>query len=66
MKLAPAAAVQVSNFGQFDFISGGAICNSGLFVISRIPNVAGRCRVFDDDVCDIRIESNMRDMAMME
>jgi hypothetical protein len=43
--LAPAGTPMVSELGEFDFVSGGAITQSALFVLTRLPAVRGHARV---------------------
>jgi hypothetical protein len=50
IELAPAGCEQIADLGAFDMISGGAIANSALFALLRLPGVTGACRVLDDDV----------------
>jgi len=43
----------VADCGSLDIISAGAISQSALFVLLRLPLGHGHIRVFDDDVADI-------------
>ena len=47
--LAPEDTPTDAALGQFDMISAGAITNSALFTLLRLPGLRGTCRVFDDD-----------------
>ncbi len=47
--LAPEKTPPTAKLGEFDLISGGAIANAALFVLLRLPQVSGKCRVLDDD-----------------
>jgi hypothetical protein len=49
VELAPEGMALTADLGAFDMISGGAIANSALFALLRLPVVAGACRVLDDD-----------------
>jgi hypothetical protein len=50
------------DLGAVDFISGGAITNACLFVLLRIPNLAGAFRVLDADVGE---ESNLNRYGLL-
>jgi hypothetical protein len=47
--LAPASTPSVSDLGEFDFVSGGAVTHGALFALARIPKVNGKVRVIEDD-----------------
>jgi len=47
--LAPADTPTFSELGDFDCISGGAIINAVLYVLTRIPGVSGHTRVIEPD-----------------
>jgi len=47
--LAPASTPSVSDLGEFDFVSGGAVTHGVLFALARIPKVSGKVRVIEDD-----------------
>lgn len=42
-----------SDVGAVDIVSGGAITNSALYVLHRLPGVRGRARVIDHDLLDL-------------
>jgi hypothetical protein len=44
---------QVTDLGGFDIISAGAITNGLLYVLSRIVDVTGSARIFDDDTAEV-------------
>ncbi|MDP1912385.1 hypothetical protein [Brevundimonas sp.] len=48
--LAPPQTPLVTTLPDSDLISGGAIANAVLYVLHRLPGVAGRMRVFDHDL----------------
>jgi len=50
--LAPPLTPTVNELGRIDLISGGAIAHAMLFVLARIPGVAGDLRVVDAEVSD--------------
>jgi hypothetical protein len=62
MALAPEEAPTDAMLGQFDLISAGAITNSALFTLLRLPGVRGSCRVFDDDENEL---SNLNRNALL-
>jgi|GEM_PF-1186565 len=45
----PGTPLPPSNLGQFDFVSGGAISQSALYAMSRIPHVRGVGRVIEPE-----------------
>lgn len=51
-QLAPAGTPTVSDLGEFDLISGGAVSNAFLYAMLRLPGIAGRCRVFEGDISE--------------
>lgn len=52
LELAPAGTRRIESLGRFDFVSGGAITNSALYVLARLPSVAGYGRVIEPQVGD--------------
>jgi hypothetical protein len=52
-QLAPANTPYCREIGEFDCISGGAITNAALYILSRIPGIAGRTRIFDSEIPDL-------------
>lgn len=60
--LAPEGAPTDGMLGQFDLISAGAITNSALFTLLRLPGVHGSCRIFDDDENEL---SNLNRNALL-
>jgi hypothetical protein len=52
-QLAPPETNCISDLGAFDFISGGAITHSMLYVLTRLPGVQGRARVFEPETADL-------------
>lgn len=60
--LAPAHTPRTSALGVFDFISGGAIANSTLFTLARLPQVAGHARVIEPECADL---SNLNRYALL-
>lgn len=51
-RLAPADTPLISDLGDFDLISAGAVSNAFLYAMLRLPGVPGRCRVFEGDVSE--------------
>ena len=51
--LAPAGTPTTSVLGAFDCVSGGAITQSALYVLSRLPGVRGHARVIEPDFADL-------------
>lgn len=51
-QLAPEGTPMISDLGEFDLISGGAVSNAFLYAVLRLPDVSGRCRVFEGDVSE--------------
>lgn len=49
VELAPAGTPYARDLGQVDFISGGAINSSALYVIGRLPSVGLKGRVIEPD-----------------
>lgn len=47
------AGVQVSDLGQVDCISGGAITQAALYVLLRIPGLRGDLRVIEPELLDL-------------
>jgi hypothetical protein len=62
VELAPCGAPKCASFGEVDFVSGGAITNAVLFVLTRLPQVTGRGRVVEPDVTD---GSNLNRYALL-
>lgn len=52
LELAPADTPCIANLGPFDFVSGGAITNSTLYVLARLPGVTGSGRIIEPQVGD--------------
>jgi len=52
VELAPTGTPRTSALGAFDFISGGAIANSTLFTLARLPQVTGHVRVVEPERSD--------------
>jgi len=48
--LAEEETPKVAELGAFDFVSAGAIANSALHVLLRVPGVTGNCRIIDHDL----------------
>ena len=48
--LAPDDTPQITQVGDFDIISAGAVSNAYLYCLMRIPRIVGKGRVFDKDV----------------
>jgi hypothetical protein len=61
-ELAPAGAPRPQDIGRFDCISAGAIINSVLYALARIPGLTGFTRIVDDDVGEI---SNLNRNALL-
>lgn len=51
--LAPADTPLVRQIGRFDCVSGGAIVNTILYALARLPGVEGRARVIEPDTADV-------------
>jgi hypothetical protein len=51
-----------ASLGSFDVVSAGAISNSLLYVLSRLPGVNGEAQIFDDDFAEI---SNLNRYALL-
>jgi hypothetical protein len=51
-RLAPVDSPRGGDLGQLDFVSGGAIANSVLYCLSRIPEVHGVGRIIEPDFAD--------------
>ncbi len=51
--LAPPNTAEISSVGNIDLISGGAINNSVLYALLRLPNVAGAGRIIEYDIIDL-------------
>ena len=50
LNLALSSSAKISDLGPIDFISGGAITNSALYCLLRLPNLTGSSRIIEDDV----------------
>jgi hypothetical protein len=61
-RLAPEDTPKVDALGAFDCISGGAIIEAALYVLARVPNVAGYSRVIEPDTADL---SNLNRYAIL-
>lgn len=51
--LAPAGTPMANTLGEIDCVSGGAITQSALFALMRLPEVRGHVRVFEYDFTDL-------------
>jgi hypothetical protein len=51
--LAPSDTPATSALGAFDCVSGGAITQSALYVLSHLPGVRGQARVIEPDFADL-------------
>lgn len=51
--LAPAGTPVTSALGEFDCVSGGAITQSVLYTLTRVPGVRGHARVIEPDFADL-------------
>jgi hypothetical protein len=51
--LAPAGTPITGALGEFDCVSGGAITQSALYALTRLPGVRGHARVIEPDFADI-------------
>ncbi len=51
-RVAPESTPKTSRLGEFDIISAGAVSNAFQYAVLRIPNVSGKCRVFDEDISE--------------
>lgn len=51
-RLAPVDSPRCGDLGQLDFVSGGAIANSALYCLTRIPEVQGVGRIIEPDFAD--------------
>ena len=51
--IAPPATPYVTDVGRFDCVSGGAIIQSALYVLARVPGVRGTARVIEPDRSDL-------------
>lgn len=58
----PGTPVPGQVLGSFDTVSAGAIIQSALYALSRIPGVAGRARVIEQDTNDL---SNINRYALL-
>ena len=61
-RLAPEETPTVNELGAFDCISGGAIIQAALYVLSRVPNVTGHARVIEPETADL---SNLNRYAIL-
>ncbi len=52
-ELAPADTPLCRNLGEVDFVSGGAITNSVLFCLARIPGVTAHGRIIEPETADL-------------
>lgn len=50
--LAPGETPKVANLGPLDFVSGGAITNSSIFCLLRLPQLRGSARVIENTSSD--------------
>jgi hypothetical protein len=60
--LAPEETPTGAALGSFDVVSAGAITNSALFTLFRLPRIQGDCRVIDDDESEL---SNLNRNALL-
>jgi hypothetical protein len=51
-EVAPESTPKISELGQFDIISAGAVSNGFLYAMMRLPHVSGTCRVLDEDISE--------------
>jgi hypothetical protein len=51
-KVAPESTPMISELGDFDIISAGAVSNGFLYAMMRLPKVTGRGRAFDEDISE--------------
>ncbi|MET4388525.1 hypothetical protein ABIB73_004288 [Bradyrhizobium sp. F1.4.3] len=51
-RLAPVDSPRCTDLGQLDFVSGGAIANSTLYCLARIPEVRGVGKIIEPDFSD--------------
>jgi hypothetical protein len=51
--LAPAGTPMTSALGEFDCVSGGAITQSVLYALTRLPGIRGHARVIEPDFADL-------------
>jgi hypothetical protein len=51
--LAPAGTPMTSALGEFDCVSGGAISQSVLYTLTRLPGVRGQARVIEPEFADL-------------
>lgn len=66
VELAPSHTRRVSDLGRFDLISGGAISQSLLYCLCRLPGVRGEGRVIEPDVFDISNANRYMLMSLMD
>jgi hypothetical protein len=62
VELAPPDSPRTATLGAFDCVSGGAIINAALYVLSRLPGVSGRGRVVEPEAGDL---SNLNRYPLM-
>ncbi len=62
IELAPEETPTDAELGDFDVVSGGAITNSALFTLLRVPDLHGHCRIIDDDTSEL---SNLNRNALL-
>jgi hypothetical protein len=53
LELAPPDSTRAAMLGAFDCVSGGAIINAALYVLSRLPGISGRGRVVEPEAGDL-------------
>ena len=51
--LAPPNTAEIAVLGNVDLVSGGAINNSALYALLRLPNLTGAGRIIDHDIIDL-------------
>jgi hypothetical protein len=52
-ELAPVGTPVISALGEFDCVSGGAITQSALYALTRLPEVRGHARVIEPEFADL-------------
>jgi hypothetical protein len=65
--LAPSSTPRISDLGEVDFISAGAISNAAYFALVRIPTVTGHFRIIEPQTYDATIrQSRIREFKAAE
>jgi hypothetical protein len=52
LRLVPESTPRANDVGELDIISAGAVSNAFLYALLRLPELAGRARIFDRDHSD--------------